>query len=173
MSSSNDEVINDWLWIDINNHINVLVTTMIDDQEVFVVFEQTKYGYNGLSYAPIGGHIDAEDNNDALKAAQRELLEELGMVSNEWINLGKYRSDVNRGGGFCFTFLARNAIQIENAQKYFDEALNIKKKHVTFEELIKYYEQGLFKGAKWSNTVGLSIIWMLRNTDIKIAQKDT
>ena len=86
-----------------------------------------------------------------------------GNKSNEWINFGKYRTDVNRGLGFCHTFLARKAIQINKLKKYSDETEEMSIKYVTLQQLIKYFKNGLFKEAKWSNTVGLSIMWMLTN----------
>eukprot|EP00483_Globobulimina_turgida_P008185 UN08201 len=141
-----------------------MVTTMIDGKEVFVIFEQTKYGYDDLSYATVGGHIDPEDNNDGLKAAKRELLEEMGMVSDEWINFGQYRTDVNRGVGFCHTFLARKAKQVRKLKKYSDETEEMSIKYLTLKQIMSYYKKGMFKEAKWSNTVGLSLMWMLSNT---------
>ena len=161
-----DKVIDDWLWVDTMNQINVMVTTMIEGKELFVIFEQTKYGYDGLSYATVGGHIDPEDEENGLFAAKRELLEEMGMKSDEWIEFGKYRTDVNRGMGFCHTFLARRAIQVNKLKKYSDETGDMQIKYVTFEQILEYHKKGMFKEAKWSNTVGLSIVWMLSNTEV-------
>ena len=139
---------------------------MIDNQELFVIFEQTKYGFDGLSYATVGGHIDPEDKEDGLKAAKRELMEEMGMTSDEWINFGKYRTDVNRGAGFCHTFLARKAKRIKKLSKYADETEEMNIKYLTLQQLIDAYKKGMFQEAKWSNTVGLSLMWMLSNAKI-------
>merc|ERR1712126_426829 len=139
--------------------------TMINNEEVFVVFEQTKYGYNGLSYAIVGGHLEPEDNEDGLASAKRELLEELGMESDEWINFGAYRTDVNRGGGFCHTFLARKAKGVKNIEITGDSTEEQKMIYMTKAELIENFQKGLFKEAKWSNTVGLGLVWMLKNED--------
>ena len=171
VKTHNGKIIDDWLWIDTANQINVMVTTMIDGQELFVVFEQTKYGYSGLSLATVGGHIDPEDKEDGLKAAKRELMEEMGMKSDEWINFGKYRTDVNRGLGFCHTFLARKAIQIKKLKKYEDETEEMSIKYLTMQELKNFYMKGMFKEAKWSNTVGLSLMWMLSNTKVNQQQQ--
>ena len=165
------KIINDWFWIDTMNQINILVTTIIDEIEYFVIFEQTKYGYNGISYAVVGGHIDNTDNNP-LSAAKRELFEELGMIvenDNNWIEFNKnegFRTDVNRGLGFCHTFLARKAIFKNNEKKknqFFDETEELHVKYVTLNQLIQYFQNGLFKEAKWSNTVGLGLMYMLLN----------
>merc|ERR1712129_658789 len=89
-----------------------------------------------------------------------------GNESDEWIKFGAFRTDVNRGMGFCHTFLARKAIQIDKLQKYADETEEMEIKYVSLQQLMKYYKQGMFKEAKWSNTVGLSLMWMLTNTQI-------
>merc|ERR1719242_146326 len=133
---------------------------------MFVIFEQTKYGYDGLSYATVGGHIDPEDEENGLLAAKRELMEEMGMESDEWISFGKFRTDVNRGLGFCHTFLARKARQVKEKESYNDETEEMNIKYVTMKQLMEYYKKGLFKEAKWSNTAGLSLMWMLTNTKV-------
>jgi len=139
---------------------------MVDGQERFVIFEQTKYGFDGLSYATVGGHIDAEDHDDGLVAAKRELMEEMGMRSDEWVSFGAFRTDVNRGLGFCHTFLARKAQQVIEKDKYADETEEMAIKHVSMAQLMRFYNKGLFKEAKWSNTVGLSLMWMLKHSDM-------
>lgn len=169
IDSSKSSIIDDWLWIDTMNQINILVTTIIDKIEYFVIFEQTKYGYNGPSYAVVGGHIEMDDKS-ALIAARRELFEELGMIVDDsnWIEFNEnegYRTDVNRGLGFCHTFLARKGIfkdkkKHENLD-FFDETEQLHIKYVTLHQLIEYFQKGLFKEAKWSNTVGLGLLYML------------
>ena len=115
-----------------------------------------------MSYAVVGGHVDPDDGANGLKAAKRELLEELGMESDEWINFGKFRTDVNRGGGFCHTFLARKARKTR-AQSQGDELEEMHIHYATKKELMQYFQKGLFKEAKWSNTAGLALVWMLEN----------
>ena len=159
-------LIDDWLWVDTANQINVMVTTMVGGKERFVIFEQTKYGFDGLSYATVGGHIDVEDHEDGLVAAKRELMEEMGMRSEEWVSFGKFRTDVNRGLGFCHTFLARKAQQVKKMAKYEDETESMQIKHVSMTQLMRLYNKRLFKEAKWSNTVGLSLMWMLKHSDM-------
>jgi ADP-ribose pyrophosphatase YjhB (NUDIX family) len=111
-------IINDWLWYDESDNINVLVERAEDGK--FLVLEQTKYGIDGSTYAVVGGLIETEikqqqqqqqgeGGESPLQAAQRELQEELGMVATNWVELGAYRAAANRGGGTTYTFLARQA----------------------------------------------------------------
>jgi len=99
------KVIDDWLFIDYHDRINVLVEAPSnnnnpkDDQEhKFIILEQTKYALDTPSYAIVGGIIEPKE--DATLAAKREVQEELNISCNNWNTLGKYRTDVNRGMGY-------------------------------------------------------------------------
>jgi len=91
------KVVDDWLWFDEGDAINCLARTKAEpgNPEKYVVFEQSKYGFEGVSLAPIGGYI--ESGESALFAAKRELLEETGLTSDHWVELGAYRVAANRG----------------------------------------------------------------------------
>ena len=94
--------VKDWMWYDEADNVNVLVETQ---QSTFLIFKQTKYGIpEASSLAVVGGLI--EPGEDPLKAAQRELQEELGMTSSDWKTLGNFRAAANRGGT-TFVFWVR------------------------------------------------------------------
>ena len=99
------KVIDDWLFIDYHDRINVLVeapsnnnNSEKDEEQKFIILEQTKYALDTLSYAIVGGIIEPKE--DATLAAKREVQEELNISCNNWNSLGKYRTDVNRGMGY-------------------------------------------------------------------------
>lgn len=108
LSPNNDEAVNDWLWIDYHDRINVLVEappTRPDESNIsppheksFMILSQTKYALDDTSLAVVGGII--EPGEEELKAAQREVLEELLVVCENWESLGRFRTDVNRGMGW-------------------------------------------------------------------------
>lgn len=131
-SNSNDDgkeekVIDDWLWIDYHDRINVLVeappprssaataagaaAATIDgtsqEESSFMILSQTKYALDQTSLAVVGGIIEPKE--DALTAAQREVQEELKVTCQHWKVLGnKFRTDVNRGLGWVHPYLARD-----------------------------------------------------------------
>ena len=96
-----DTVIDDWLWIDYHDRINVLVeaeATPGQTEKMFLVFEQSKYALEGrTSKAIIGGII--EPHEIPKDAAAREVEEELGVRCDTFHFLGRFRTDVNRGMG--------------------------------------------------------------------------
>jgi ADP-ribose pyrophosphatase len=56
-----------------------------------------------------------EPNETPLGAAKRELLEEMGYEASDWIDLGGYILDPNRGIATMYLFLALNAKQVAKA----------------------------------------------------------
>src|SRR5215211_882791 len=97
-------IIPKWAWIITPDFINVVVETL---DGALLCFRQTKYAVEGTSLAPVGGYL--EPGEDPLAAAQRELLEETGYAASEWVALGTYAIDGNRGAGNGHLFLARGA----------------------------------------------------------------
>ncbi|KAL7467324.1 hypothetical protein ACHAXS_007572 [Conticribra weissflogii] len=138
-NANNDspKVIDDWLWIDYHDRINVLVEDP-DNPSSFLILQQTKYALDSeMSLAVVGGIIEPTTSETAdadatsmapkaaaegeerdvgydavgespLSAAQREVKEELNVSCRSWTTLGKFRTDVNRGMGWVHPFLARD-----------------------------------------------------------------
>ena len=96
------QVISDWPWVVTPDFVNVVAVT---EEGRYLCFRQTKYGIDGTALAPVGGFM--EPGEDPLAAARRELLEETGYEGPDWIPLGSYRVDANRGAGMAYFFLVR------------------------------------------------------------------
>jgi ADP-ribose pyrophosphatase len=103
----NGQIIPDWAWLVTPEYVNVAAVT---GQGEFLCFRQTKYAAPGITLAPVAGYI--EPGEAPLLAAQRELLEETGYESPDWVGLGSYAVDGNRGAGTAHLFLARQARQV-------------------------------------------------------------
>jgi ADP-ribose pyrophosphatase len=104
-------VIPDWPWLITPDFVNVVAVT---EGGRYLFFRQVKYAVEGPVLAPVGGFL--EEGEDPLTAAQRELLEETGYAAAEWVPLGQYRVDANRGAGTAHLFLARGARRVREAR---------------------------------------------------------
>ncbi len=151
------EIIEDWPWVIAPDYVNVAAFTR---DGAFLCFRQVKYAVEGTSLAPVGGYL--EPGEDPLAAAQRELLEETGYVASEWISLGRYPVDGNRGLGVAHLYLARDAHRVRqpDADDLEEQELLILSRH----ELERALDTGAFKLLPWVAAVALA----LRRNDLSI-----
>lgn len=142
-------VIEDWAWLVTPDFVNVVAVT---EAGMWLVFRQTKYAVEGTSLAPVGGYL--EPGEDPLAAAQRELLEETGYAADNWISLGRYAVDGNRGAGRGHLFLARGARVVApiNADDLEEQELLL----LSRAEVACALEQGEFKVMPWAANVALA-----------------
>lgn len=145
------QVIDDWLWIITPDFVNVLVETT-DGR--FACFRQTKYAVEGVSLAVVGGYIDPGE--DARTAAEREVGEELGMTANEWVDLGSYPIDGNRGSGVAHLYLARGA-QSADGLAVSDDLEEQEQVVLDRAELDAALANHDFKSVTWATTVALGL----------------
>mmetsp|Transcript_1117 Transcript_1117/g.2011 ORF Transcript_1117/g.2011 Transcript_1117/m.2011 type:complete len:290 (+) Transcript_1117:90-959(+) len=175
-----NNIIDDWLFIDYHDRINVLVQDpkSTNDDPYFLVFEQTKYSLEGRSsLAVVGGII--EPNESPLMAAKREVYEEMnGLVCQTFIDIGRYRTDVNRGIGWVNGFLARDCslktntagatADGTNAVDAVAEGEEVGKADMERQDLLSIslevlkdrVKRGEFLEVQWSNTVALALLHM-------------
>lgn len=179
----NGKLIDDWLWIDYHDRINVLVEqpkTSPDQVVSFLVIEQTKYALDSvMSLAVVGGIIEPTIHIDEngiktqvvtpeapLIAAQREVEEEMGVVCQNWVPLGKFRTDVNRGMGWVNPFLAKDC-NYSTTNQAVDENANVvggadteKQKMISMSlaEVREAVQRGKFLEVQWSATVALAML---------------
>jgi 8-oxo-dGTP pyrophosphatase MutT (NUDIX family) len=100
----NGREIPDWAWIITPDYASIAAVT---PEGKFLCFRQIKYAIEGISLAPAGGFLDLGET--PLEAAKRELLEETGYAADDWIEMGCYAGDANRGCGKAYMFLAKGA----------------------------------------------------------------
>ena len=143
-------VIEQWPWVISPDFINVVAMTEAGE---FLCFHQVKYAVEGEVLATIGGYL--EPGEEPLAAAKRELLEETGYEASEWIALGQYRVDANRGVGTAHYFLALHARHV--ADRDADDLEEQHLLHLTRAELETALDTGQFKALPWVAIVALAL----------------
>jgi ADP-ribose pyrophosphatase len=144
------QVIPDWPWLITPDFVNVVAVTR-DGR--FLCFRQTKYGIEGTSLAPVGGFL--EPGEVPLAGAQRELLEETGYEAADWVPLGRYRVDANRGAGMAHFFLARQARRVSEPNS--DDLEEQEMLLLTRNEMQAALVAGDFKVLPWATIVALAL----------------
>jgi len=147
------KIIPDWAWVVIPDSSIVLAVTK---ENKFLCFRQTKYAIQGTSLAPVGGML--EPNELPLDAAKRELLEEMGYEASEWVNLGSYILDPNRGIGTIHLFLALSAQRV--AEPNSDDLEEQELLSLTRSEMETVLKAGEFKVLAWSTVVAMSLSYL-------------
>jgi len=144
------QIIEEWSWVETPDYINVAIITA---EGQWLCFRQTKYGYEGLSLAPVGGYLEAGET--PLAAAQREVLEETGYQAQTWIPLGTYRVDANRGAGNAHFFLATGAVKVAEptAEDLEPQELRLLSRN----EVERAVATGEFKVLAWAAVLALAL----------------
>lgn len=169
LNEESDVIINDWLFINYHDRINVLVQdpASTNDDPSFLVFKQSKYALEGRqSLAVVGGII--EPNENAKDAASREVSEEMGVICKTFQELGRFRTDVNRGMGWVNGFLARDCTRgkTEEAMDVVDEVGKPDTERqdlisIKLADLRRSAMAGDFLEVQWSNTVALALLHLV------------
>lgn len=145
-----DRTLADWAWVVTPDYVNVAAVTTTG---AFLCFRQTKYAIEGVSLASVGGYL--EPGEDPLAAAQRELLEETGYESPDWLSLGRYAVDGNRGAGTAYLFLARQARRVAEIKA--DDLEEQQLLHLSRAEVETALVAGEFKVLAWAAVIALAL----------------
>jgi ADP-ribose pyrophosphatase len=146
-------VIRDWPWVITPDFVNVLVQI---PEGNFICFRQNKYAVDGYSLAPVGGYI--EPGEDPLLAAKRETLEEVGYEAPDWVYLGSFPVDGNRGAGTAHFYLAQNARFVGHTIS--DDLEQVEVVSLSQEELEMAFMAGEFKLLSWAAIVSHALLYL-------------
>jgi len=143
-------IIEDWPYAIGPDFINAVPVTT---EGQILCFRQPKYALEGLSLAPVGGYIDPGE--DPLTAARRELREEMGYEAAEWIPLGSFQVDANRGLGTGHLFLALGAYYV--GESHSDDLEEQELLYLSQAEVEEALARGEFKALSWAANVALAL----------------
>lgn len=143
-------LIPDWSWV-VAPDAAIVIAVTEDGQ--FLCFRQTKYAVEGTTLAPVGGML--EMGGAPIDAARRELREEMGYEAGEWVNLGNYVLDPNRGVGTMHLFLALNARRV--AEPDSDDLEDQELLLLSRAEIEHALREGAFKVVAWSAVVAMAL----------------
>jgi ADP-ribose pyrophosphatase len=143
-------LIPDWPWIVTPDYVNVVAVTV---DERFICFRQVKYGLEGTTLSIVGGFV--EEDEEPIRAARRELLEETGYEAKDWISLGSYRVDPNRGVAMGHLYLARQAqyVTLRDADDLEEQELLL----LTRSEVETALAGGDFKVLAWAASIAFAL----------------
>jgi ADP-ribose pyrophosphatase len=144
-------VIPEWAWVITPDFVNVAAVTEAGE---WLCFRQTKYAVAGTALAPVGGYL--EPGEDPLAAARREMLEETGYASDDWLALGSYAVDGNRGAGNGHLFLARGARRV--ADIHADDLEEQELLLLSRDEVAAALARGEFKVLPWAANMALALL---------------
>lgn len=122
-------------------HPSVFIVAINDKHEILIQ-QEYKYTIDRDIWAIPAGHADGEASEDLLEAAKRELLEEAGLVSDDWTDLGLFFQGIGIANLPYGIFLARNVQPKSDAR---DEVEQISNQHfVPLAEIEKMIAAGTF-----------------------------
>lgn len=84
----------------------------IDSDDRIVLIKQYRHGIRSVTFEIPGGMVDTGES--PLEGAKRELLEETGFISDEWVLIGTVHPNPAIQNNICFTYLAKD---VERAGK--------------------------------------------------------
>ena len=98
-----------------------------------LVFRGYRHGIGEETYSFPGGSV--ENNEEVLDCAKRELLEETGLASSNWLCHGSFVGDASKQCGLYYIYSAKSLKKIAEPES--DDLEDVEVDFLTREELVK------------------------------------
>lgn len=132
--------------------VNVVPVTASGD---LILVEQHRHGAE-LDFLEIpGGSTDARSTEDPQKAAARELLEETGYRSDEWIPCGAHYPNPALQNNRLHTFIALNCVKV--AEPDLDPFEDLRVLTMPLAEVVRKWQNGEFNHSLIAASIGLAL----------------
>lgn len=118
----------------------VNVVALTPDQQVLLV-RQFRYGI-GRTLLEVPGGVMEQDDESPEAAARRELLEETGCTAEQFIPVGVVSPNPANQSNLCHTFLALNAVQVQDLN--LDESEFLQVARMPLGEAVELAQKGGF-----------------------------
>jgi 8-oxo-dGTP pyrophosphatase MutT (NUDIX family) len=154
----NDGIIFEPYVFECGTWVNVIALTK--NREVVLV-KQYRHGVKQVMLEIPAGIMDEEDGSP-LRAAQRELLEETGYTSDQFIEIGKVYPNPATHNNLTYSFLALDVEQV--GQQNLDETEEIEVSLVPFEEFVSLAKEGGLPQALHVSALFFAMVYLERNS---------
>src|SRR5262249_1886358 len=127
--------VDDFYVVNLTDYVTVVAVTRVRN----VVAERLyRHGPRRMTWAIPAGFV--EPGEAPIEAARRELLEETGHVAEEWLSMGSFVVDGNRGCGWCHCFLATGVAAVAEPKN--DDLAKTRVELVPWETMLDHISAG-------------------------------
>lgn len=125
-----------------NDGSAAIILPITEDKKIILAIEPRVFTKETVDIGLPAGYIESFEN--PIDAAKRELLEETGYESDDFIYLGSYYQDHGCSSAYNYYYIARNCKKVRSQKLDKDEF--IKYILVTSDELQELFNEGYIKG---------------------------
>lgn len=143
-----------------------IILPITEDEKIILSIEPRVFTKRTVDIGLPAGYI--EEGELPIEAAKRELLEETGYTSDEFIHVGSFYQDQGISGAFNHYFIARNCKKV--CKQKLDEGEFIKYILVSIEELKELLNNGYIEGLNSAYLITASLN-MLENINKNVLRK--
>ena len=136
-----------------------IVLPITEDNKVILAIEPRVFTEKTVDVGVPAGYI--EEGEEAVVAAQRELLEETGYYSDNLLEIGKFYQDQGCSEALNHYFIAQNCVKVTDQK--LDESEFIKFVEVSLDELYELYNSGYITGLNSAYLIEASIKYLNKN----------